>query len=236
MREEILQADWTFLYPENVDVKDVPTVLRRLSAVEHDWEVFPWYLVGRLVELLEHPEPIFEYLHVTWYFRARAAMLALTGDVPDRGLLFAVMKVHQVQAGGIYRHHLLRYLRAFLTTHNLMKLPECLEHGVNTVADPEQLERNRGTIRRVVECAERDYVGTLNYLCSATEMEEEVARHTVAFWMDGGAKPGRLDVGASAKQHESGYDVVPAPDEDKALIRAGRASGVIEGGKGAKKK
>ena len=227
MNSEIHCADWTIPYPGDFDETTVPTVLRRLTDVEHEWEAFPWYLVGRLVDLLEKPESSFEYFNVTVYFRARAAMLALKGDVLDRKQLFAVMRVHQVQAGGIYRHHLLNYLRAFLNKHNFRELPECHGHRVDTVQDPEQVERNRGVIRRVVECAERDYVSTLNFLCVATEMEEEVARHSVGFWVDGGERPGGLDVGVFANRHERGYDVMPAPDEVKTLIRAGRAGGKV---------
>ena len=219
---EIHRADWAIPYPSAVDEKSIPDALRAVTHVEHDWEAFPWYLAGRLVGLLEKPESSFEYFHVTAFFRARAAMLALKGDVLDHKDLFAALSRHQVQAGGIYRKHLLHYLRAFLKKHNFVQLPECDPPPFDPARDPEQPEKNRDLVQRVVRLSEHDYVSTLNFISVASEMEEEVARHSVGFWVNGADMPRPVDVRVRMRRHDVGYDLLPAHEEVKRLIRAGR--------------
>lgn len=153
---EMHRADWSIPYPADLNEKNVPGLLRPLTYAEHDWDDFPWHLAGRLVLLLEKPEASFEYLHLTYFFRARAAMLALTGDVLDQGDLFSALRQHHVQIGGIYRTHLLRHLRSFLKKHSLTQLPECGREHFDPVRESEQADKNRILIQSVAQAAERE--------------------------------------------------------------------------------
>jgi hypothetical protein len=219
---EIHPADWGIPYPADPDEKSVPGLLRSLTCVEHEVDDFPWHLVSRMTGILEAPEASFEYLHLTAFFRARAAMLALKGNVLDHTELHSVLGKHRVQAGGIYRKHLLRCIRTTIAKHNLGQLPECDLHPLDPANDPNQTEKNRDVIHRVVRATEIDYLKTLNFISVATEMEEEIARHSVEFWVQGAEMPKPLDVRVRVRQHDGGHDLLPAREEVKRLIRAGR--------------
>ena len=222
MNSEIHRADWTIPYPGDIDEKKVPHILRPLTHVEHEWDAFPWHLAARLVELLEQPQPSFEYYHLTAFFRARAAMLALKGEVLNHTDLFTALCQYQVQAGGIYRKHLLYFLGAFLKKHNFAKLPDCDGEQFDPLRDPKQAVENRDLIERVMRSSELTYLSTLNFISVAAELEEEVGRHTVGFWVKGAEMPKAVDVPVRKIRHDVGYELLPAPDEVKQLIRAGR--------------
>lgn len=222
MNVEIHPADWGIPYPADPDEKRVASVLRSLTYVEHELDDFPWHLVSRMTGILESPEASFEYLHLTGFFRARAAMLALKGNVLDHTELHSALGKHRVQAGGIYRKHLLRCIRTTISKYNLGQLPECDLHPLDPANDPNQTAINRDVIHRVVRATEIDYLKTLNYICVATEMEEEIARHSVEFWVQGAEMPKPLDVRVRVRQHDGGHDLLPAREEVKRLIRAGR--------------
>jgi hypothetical protein len=69
--------------------------------VEHAGEACPWHLTTKALNLLETPQACYEYLHLVWFFRARAAMLALEGSVLDHHDLFRALSKHRVQVAGI---------------------------------------------------------------------------------------------------------------------------------------
>jgi hypothetical protein len=219
---EIHSANWSILHPENVNEKNVQAVLDRLTDVAHEWEDFPWYLVGRLVELLEKPEKSFEYYHVAAYFRARAAMLALKGDVLDRGDLFSALAKYRVQIGGIYRENVLFRLRAFMRKHNLAKLPDCNKECFDPFCEPDQAETNRDLIKSVMQWAERDYVSTLTFISVATEMKQQYCRHSVEVWVAGVDMPPPLGVLMRVKRDKFGYQLRPTQEEAERVMRAGR--------------
>ena len=222
MSEEVHHADWSIPYRKDVNEKNVPSVLDRLTDVAHEWEDFPWYLVGRLVEVLEKPESSFEYNHVTAYFRARAAMLALKGDVLDRGDLFSALAKYRVQIGGIYRENVLFRLRAFMRKHNLAKLPDCNRECFDPLCEPEQAETNRNLVKSVMQSAERDYVGTLNFISVASEMKQQYCRHSVDVWVNGVDMPPPLGVLMRVKRDKFGYQLRPTQEEAERVMRAGR--------------
>ena len=171
---EIHRAEWDILYPAGCDAASLPGFLRPLTYVDHDLNAFPWYVVGRLIELLEKPEPSFEYLHVTVYFRARAAMLALNGDVLDHTDPFGALSKHQLQIGGIYRKHLQRYLLMFMQKHNRARLPECDRHRMDPFVDPSEAEKNRDLLRRVIQAAERAFINTLNFISEGPGLDARI--------------------------------------------------------------
>ena len=220
--EEIHKADWSIPYPDDLDEKRVPQILRSLTQVEHEWDEFPWYLVGRLVELLEKPEPSYEYFHVTSFFRARAVMVALQGDVLDRGDLFCALGKHRVQAGGIYREHVLFRLRALIKKHNLAKLPDCNKECFDPLCEPEQAETNRDLVKSVMQWAERDYVSTLNFISVASDMKQQYYRHSVGVWVNGVDLPPPIPVNMRVKLDENGYHLRPMQEEAERVMRAGR--------------
>jgi len=219
---EIHRADWSIPYPSGLDEKQVPLVLRSLTHVEHDWRAFPWHLARRLVGLLEKPESSFDYLHVTAFFRARAAMLALKGDVLDPKELHAALSRHQVQAGGIYRKHLMQALRAFLKEHNFAQLPDCEWEPLAPWRSVEQAERNRDRLLRVVGSSESDYLSTLILISLASGLDERVREHRMVYWAKGAKMPRWVAVQARTRRHDIGYDLLPETDEIKRMIRAGR--------------
>lgn len=185
-------------------------------------DAVPWHLANRLVQYLENPEAIFEYLHLTEFFRARAAMLALKGKVLNQAGLHAALSKYQVQIGGIYRYHLIRTARTFLEKHNLAQLPECDIHAVDPFHGPKQVEKNRELIQCVIQTAEFDFLATLNFLSVATELHEEIANHPLGFWVKGAGKPDVFFVAVQVQKTDYGYDVMPPPDEVKRLTRERR--------------
>ncbi len=222
MRNEIYSADWSIPYPAHFDAEGVTKVLLPLTQVEHHWEVFPWYLVSRLVGLLETPAPCFEYLHATLFFRARAAMLVLTGDVLDRKEIFGALCRHRVQVGGIYRAHLLHYLRAYLKQQNFVQLPECECAEFNALRDPQQMEANRELMRRVVVFSETEYLNTLSLISLATDMEEVISLRPLVLSDEGAARPASVRVPVQTNRYEAGHDLAPVRDEAKEALRARR--------------
>ena len=222
MSEEIHRADWSIPYPKDLDEKNVTAVLGRLTDIEHDWEVFPWHLTGSMLKLLHCPQRSYEYLHLVWFFRARAAMLALKGQVLDLKDLFRALCKHQVQVGGIYRKHLIWNMEEFLRKENLAEIPDCHREDCDGGEADEKIERNRRTIRSVVRASEREYVKTLNFISVAETMDEEVARHTVGFWVKGGEKPNGNDIPARVRRFEGGYEVRPTENDVKRMIKIGQ--------------
>ncbi len=218
-----MSADWSIPYPTHLDESRVPEILRPLTHVEHSWDVFPWYLTSRLVGLLEKPEPCFEYLHVTMYFRARAAMLALTGDVLDRKELFASFCRHRVQVGGIYRAHLLHYLRVYLKRRNFVQLPECEQAEFDPLLDPQQVEASRESIRRVVTFSEAECINTLNIISLATDMTEVICLRPLESWAEGAERPVSVRVPSQTCPHEVGHELAPVRDEAREALRARRS-------------
>jgi len=86
----------------------------------------------------------------------------------------------------------------------------------------EAASRNRATVKRVVECAEADYMRTLNFISLATGMDEEVCGHSVRFWVSGGEMPASMTVPVKTRRHEYGHDWMPTRDEAMAAYRAAR--------------
>ena len=180
---EIYRADWSIPYPADLDELRVPQILRPLTNVEHDLNDFPWYVVGRLVEFLERPEPSFDYLHVTVYFRARAAMLALKGDILDHTELFGALSKYQLQVGGIYRKHLQNYLLMCMQKHNMARLPECDRHRMDPFVDPVETEKNRDLMRRCILAAERAFINTLNFISEGPGLDARIEGESVEYWV-----------------------------------------------------
>ena len=218
---EVRRAEWTIPYPKDINAENVPDLLRMLTLVEHDLDSLPWHLVGQLIQHLEHPDTSFEYLHLTTFFRARAAMLALNGRILDHADLHKALSKHQVQFGGIYRRLLIRSIRTALTKHNLGQLPECIVHPLEPGHDSKLQEKNRALIRRVIEAAEIEYVNTLTFISVATELDEEFSRHSVGFWIKGAEMPKATNVRVRVRRHDGGYDVFPCKDDVKRMMRAG---------------
>jgi hypothetical protein len=185
-------------------------------------DAVPWHLANRLVQYLENPEAIFEYLHLTEFFRARAAMLALKGKVLNQAGLHTALSKYQVQVGGIYRYHLIRTARTFLEKHNLAQLPECDIHDVDPFHGPKQVEKNRELLHCVIQTADFDFLATLNFLSVANELHEEIANHPLGFWVKGAGKPDVVFVAVQVQKTDYGYDVMPPPDEVKRLTRERR--------------
>jgi len=221
LHNEIHPADWTIPYPRDCHAESVPSVLRPLTHVTHDLDSFPWHLAGQLAHHLEKPEASFEYLQLTTFFRARAAMLALKGKILDHTDLHIALSKHQVQVGGIYRKQLLRCIRTAMTKHNLGQLPECIVHPLDPHHDPNQLEKNRTLIHRVIQAAEIEYENTLTFISVATELDEEVSRHTVGFWVKGAEMPKATKVRVRVRLHDIGHDVLPCRDTVKRMIQTG---------------
>jgi len=218
---EIHRAEWTILYPKVCNEESVPELLRMLTHVEHGLESVPWHLAGQLIHHLEQPAASFEDLHLTTFFRARAAMLALNGRILDHTDLHKALSKHQVQFGGIYRKLLIRSIRTALTKHNLGQLPECIVHPLEPGHDSNLQEKNRALIHRVIEAAEIEYVNTLTFISVTTELDEEFSRHSVGFWIKGAEMPKATNVRVRVRRHGGGYDVFPCEDDVKRMMRAG---------------
>ncbi|MEI8140176.1 MAG: hypothetical protein WCI03_09950 [bacterium] len=218
---EFLRAEWDIFYPADLDEKRVPQILRPLTNVEHEMNAFPWYTVGRLVELLEKPESSFAYLHVTVYFRARAAMLALNGDILDHTELFGALSKHQLQVGGIYRKHLQNYLLMCMQKHNMARLPECDRHRMDPFDDPGETEKNRDLMRRCIQAAERAFINTLNFISEGPEMDARIEGESVEFWVKRIERDKAMDVRVRVTRHAGGYRVKPCRDEAIATFGAG---------------
>lgn len=227
MLNELHRAEWKLPYPKNCNTENIPRILWPLMHVEHEMEDFPWHLVGRMISLLETPEASFEYLHVTVYFRARAAMLALKGDVLDHKELHTALSKHQVQTGGIYRKHLIRVVRTFLVKNNLVQLPECDFHAIDPTYDPKQAEMNRDLIQRLIHSAEFNYLNTLNFISVAPEMEEEISNHSTGFWVKGAEMPNAEEVWVRVRPHKIGHDITPCLNDVKRITRAGKPVPII---------
>jgi hypothetical protein len=178
-------------------------------------------LTTKALKLLEFPQKGYEYLHLVWFFRARAAMLALQGSVLDHKDLFRALSKYRVQAAGIYREHLIFNVREFLRKQNLGGLPGCHCENSAAVEENEKAERNRDVIRAIVRGAEIEYLRTLNFISAATTMEEEVARHSVGFWADGAEMPKGLDIQVRVRRFDGGYEVRPTEDDIKRMVREG---------------
>ena len=218
---EIHRAEWSIPYPKDSNSESVPDLLRMLTLVEHDLDSLPWHLARQLVQHLEQPDASFEYLHLTTFFRARAAMLALNGRILDHAELHKALSKHQVQFGGIYRKLLIRSIRTALTKHNLGQLPECIVHPLEPCHDSNLQEKNRALIHRVIEAAEIEYVNILTFISVATELDEEFSRHSVGFWIKGAEMPKATNVRVRVRRHDGGYDVFPCEDDVKRMMRAG---------------
>ena len=221
MNTEIHLADWSIPYPADLDELRVPQILRPLTNVEHEINDFPWYVVGRLIELLEKPEPSFEYLHVTVYFRARAAMLALNGDILDHTDLFGALSKHQLQIGGIYRKHLQNYLQICMQKHNMARLPECDRHRMDPFDDPGETENNRDLMRRCIQAAERAFINTLNFISEGPGMDARIEGESVEYWVKRMERDRAIDVRVRVTHHAGGYRVKPCRDEAIATYGAG---------------
>ncbi len=202
---EIHVAEWDIFYPADLDEKRVPQILRPLTNVEHEMNDFPWYVVGRLVELLEKPESSFAYLHVTVYFRARAAMLALNGDILDHTDLFGALSKHQLQVCGIYRKHLQNYLLLCMQKHNMDRLPECDRHRMDPFDDPSETETNRDLMRRCIQAAERAFINTLNFISEGPEMDARIEGESVEFWVKRIERDRAMDVRVRVTRNAGGY-------------------------------
>ncbi len=234
--EEIHKADWTIHYREQSDAEGIPLLLQPYTLVAHTWEDFPLHLSGRMLNLLQCPQGIYEYLHLVSYFRARAAMLALTGKVLDRKDLFRAMNKHQAQIGGMYREHLIAGIQGYLRKCNLAGLPECHSEDSGGEEEDERIERNRKALRKIVREAEVSFLKTLDFISVATTMEEEVAGHSVGFWVGGGEKQKEKEVRARVRRFSGGYVIRPSDEDVKRMIRIGQpfetiAVGEAEGGK-----
>jgi hypothetical protein len=222
---EIRRADWSVPYPANVDEKSVPGLLRPLTYVEHEIDAVPWHLADRMIGLLETPEASFDYLHLTEYLRARAAMLVIKGQVLNIHGLHTTLSKYQVQVGGIYRKHLLCFIRAFLKKHNMAQLPCCDMLMIDPLQDPKQTEKNRELIQRVIHAAETAYVNTLNFISEGPEMDERIAGESVEFWIKSQERHRIVDVRVRIFMHDGWYEVTVCPDEAKRLFRDGRTAG-----------
>lgn len=222
MSAEIHRADWAIPYPEPCNAESIPRLLRPFTLVEHTGEARPWHLTTNGLKLLECPHGCYEYLHLVWFFRARAAMLALQGSILDHTDLFRALSRHRVQFAGIYREHLMFYLHGFLRKHNLAALPECHREHSDSAEEEARLEENRRMLRGVVRTAEIEYLKTLNFISVASTMDEEVSRHTVGFWVGGAEKPKGHDVPVRVRRFEGGYEVRPSAEDVKRMIRAGQ--------------
>jgi len=218
---EIHTADWSIPYPADLDERRVPQILRPLTNVEHEMNDFPWYAAGRLIELFEKPEPSFEYLHVTAYFRARAAMLALKGDILDHAELFSALSKHQLQIGGIYRKHLHHYLLMCMQKHNMARLPECDRHRMDPFDDPSETEKNRDLLRRCIQAAERAFINTLNFISEGPSMYARIEGESVEFWVKRMERDRAIDVRVRVTRHAGGYRVKPCRDEAIATFGSG---------------
>ncbi len=227
MKSEIHPADWGIPYPADLDEKCVPGLLRSLTHVDHDWDAFPWHLADRMIGLLETPEASFEYLHLTVYLRARAAMLVLKGHVLNIIGLHTALSKYQVQVGGIYRKHMLYHLQAFLKKHNMAQLPVCDMHSMDPLHDPGQTEKNRDLIRRVMQKAEIAYLNTLNFISESPEMTERIAGESVEFWVERRENHRAINVRVRVTRHKGWYEVKPCREEAKRLFSDGRTAGTF---------
>lgn len=227
MNIEIHHADWAIPYPKACHAESVPGLLWPMTHVEHELDSFPWHLSGRLAHHLEEPDSSFEYLHLTTFFRARAAMLALKGKILDHTDLHTALSKHQVQVGGIYRKQLIRSIRTAMTKHNLGQLPECIIHPLDPNHDPQLLEKNRTLIHRVIQAAEIEYENTLTFISVATEMDEEFSRHSVGFWIKGAEMPKATKVRVRVRFHGIGHDVLPCRETVKRRSREGLPLAII---------
>ncbi len=229
--EETFHADWFIHYPNEFDEEHVPHLLRPFTRVKHEWNAFPWYQSGGMVGLLENPRPNFDYLHLTWFFLARAAMLTMKGDLVDQRDVCTALRQHRVQWGGIYREHVLFGLRAFLKKHNVTELPGCDTEQFDPLHSDDQAEKNRIQLQRVLRSVEHDYIKTLNVICSATDMKERVSGHSVGFWVKGADMPMEEGMQGRKREFAGGYCVLPPRDEAKQRNReGGRWEGIVVSG------
>ena len=218
---EMQRAEWTIPYPSQCNPEHVPGLLQSVTTVKHEMDVFPWHLVSRLVNYLENPEAIFEYLHLSEFCRARAVMLTLSGKVLNQTALHAALSKYQVQVGGIYRYVLIRTARKFLENNNLALLPECDIYSFDPTHASIHFAKNRDAVERLIELAEYEFINILNFISVATGLHEEIAGQSLEFWVKGAERPDVVFVPAQVQAHEFGYDVIPPPDVIKLRTREG---------------
>lgn len=222
MNIEIHPADWSIPYPDDCKPGMLPRFFSALTHVEHEWDSFPWHLADELVNLLQNPEASFEYLHLTTFFRARAAMLALGDHVLDHDDLFEALSRLRAQAGGIYRAHLLAHVNAYLEQQNLKRLPDCSDDETEKAPLSERVTQNRLVFQNLVRIAEAEYLKTLNFISVATSLDEEVAGHSVGYWVKGAEMPKGRSVRVRVRKLAGEHIIRPARDEVKRLIHADR--------------
>ncbi len=222
MKSEIHPADWTIPYPEKCDAESIPLLLHSLTHVEHEWDAFPWHLAEEMAGHIQEPDSTFDYLHLTTFFRARAAMLALGDDVLDHGDLFGALSKHRVQVGGIYRAHLLKHVNEYLDQKNLKRFPVCTEGDPTAVYDRETAANHRIEFQNVIRIVENEYLKTLDFISVASSMDEEVAGHSVGYWAKGAEIPTGRSVRVRARRQDGKLYMRPAQDEVKRLIQADR--------------
>jgi len=216
---EMQRAEWTIPYPSQCNPEHVPGLLQSVTTVKHEMDVFPWHLVSRLVNYLEKPEAIFEYLHLSEFCLARAVMLTLTGKVLNQTALHAALSKYHVQVGGIYRYILIRTARKFLENNNLALLPECDIYSFDPTHASIHFAKNRDAVERLIELAEYEFINILNFISVATGLHEEIAGQSLEFWVKGAERPDVVFVPAQVQAHEFGYDVMPPPDVIKLRTR-----------------
>ena len=222
MNLEIHPADWSIPYPDHVQSDDVPGVLMPLTQLDHEWEDAPWHLSGRLMELMENPSDQFDYLHLTSFAKARAAMLILKGQVLDRTGTFHAMSRHRIQIGGIYRYHVRKQVGIYLKNRGYSRLPECEITEVMKILEVEEIQKRRRLGQELLTIAEREYLNTVIFLSEAGEMTEEFGEHSAEFWVKGADMPHPVPVKARVRRHEAGHEVMPTREEVKGMVRAGK--------------
>jgi len=216
---EMQRAEWTIPYPTQCNPELVPGLLKAMTTVKHEMDDFPWHLVSQLINYLEKPEAIFEYLHLSEFYRARSVMLTLSGKVLNQTALHAALSKYQVQVGGIYRYVLIRTARKFLENNNLALLPECDIYSFDPAHASIHFAKNRDAVERLIELAEFEFINILDFISVATGLHEEIAGHRLEFWVKGAERPDVVFVPAQVQAHEFGYDVMPPPDVIKLRTR-----------------
>lgn len=228
MNIEIHPADWAIPYPDHCQPDDVPSVLIPLTQLDHDWENAPWHLSGSMMELMEKPREEFDYLHLTSFAKARAAMLVLKGKLLDRSGTFQAMSQHRIQIGGIYRYHVMKQVRQYLETRGYSRLPDCEIREVMKIMEVEEIQRRRRLGQELLTLAEREYVNTLIFVSEADEMHEDFGDHSAGFWIKGAEMPQPVPIKARVHRHDAGHDVMPTREEVKRMVRAGKTVRKLE--------
>jgi len=214
---------FSFPFPAHCTHEVLLGLLRSYAKEWMGWERFPWRITRDLHHFIDDPPLNFHYLLIQHCVTAYACHVLLTAKFMKLDDVLDMLIRNRFEFVGVLRHELIRSLQSLRDAEGKAHIPDCsnADEGDRGAGAKEILRRRRAVMNAFTKATE-ETVRILNYASQETNMQKQIAGHSLEAWTRGDSMPSPAELVVAIEQVNGETVISPQPREVSQFARVNR--------------